>query len=150
MPPRDTPRPAVWSDVVDLFDRGIGHERELREQQVEGTARALRLEATEIARRLGELNHAHQQAQEVQRIMATREQVETAIRSVRDQIGALDSTMRALVDGLNIRINALERVRASQEGSTSLRQGDIRNLAVLFTVVNAIIALVIAYWRHTP
>ena len=69
-----------------IFD---GHERELRKQVEDATARNLERQALEYERRLADLNHAHTRTLEAQSRTVSREIYESQHREVKEQVGKL-------------------------------------------------------------
>lgn len=63
--------------TLELLEERIKHERELREQSEAFLSEALEIQAKEYERRLGVLNHAHEQA--------IAEQARTVSREIYDQ-----------------------------------------------------------------
>ena len=145
----------------------IKQERTLREQGDTAVSKALELQALEVERRMGILNHAHEKAIEVQETYVPREVYDNRIKEddkaresassearstaaglalkVDEAKSSTTVALNAALASLNTRLEPLERMRYESAGSLAQRQ-ETRTQAnwtigQVITVVMATIAI---------
>jgi len=106
--------------------------KELHEQRFASTDRAIVLAATELARRLDVLNHAHEQAREKERDFIRREAFDTFVLRVADDFALLRrESQTAAVANTGVReaaIRAISDAVVGQNTENEIRFGKIEGI----------------------
>jgi hypothetical protein len=90
-------------DRENGFIRGeIDHERRFIEQRFASINKATELETTELGRRLGELNHAHELARQKEVDFIGREAFNTFVGRTSDDFGVLRKEIQTTANSVNI------------------------------------------------
>jgi hypothetical protein len=114
MPARNGPSDKKYLLALRQGDLKLAKERHKRVwDRLASDAASLKLQATEYERRMNDLNHAHQQAQEVahtyvtldkyeQYVEASREALSLALTSINKDMAAMENRTLTAIDSLNL------------------------------------------------
>jgi hypothetical protein len=137
----------------EYVERLIAAERERVDTRLEATAEALRLQAAEYERRLATLNHAHEQAVEVQNTYVTQEKYEdklaaeaeareTALQRIdekfADYVRRYEQRQREVDEQLTIQRTTAETAATIAQDTAAKTN---RNIAALGVLISALVVV---------
>ncbi len=112
--------PHIRIEVREYIKEQIASEVKWLLSRIEDERNAIRLQATEYARRLDELNHAHAQARQVQSDYVRSDLFQASLKEVALQVQTAKKEADIKADNINTDIRSLRESRANGEGRSAI------------------------------